>query len=174
MKRMNWSLENQVSPELLQQMRNVDYEAVRKDLTLLMTDSKVRTIAITGIIEYFPEIPFSWKFPFWNIISYGFYPLHWRTPGRLTMVTMVLSWWGWLGTVRDLTGGLCDICKYLWLSWAKLKLVQFNYLNLSRRSDGRGGVDGGRQRWKDSEAFYGVDKLITQYLTEWQWVTISP
>ena len=29
---------------------------------------------------------------------------------------------------------------------AKLKLVQFDYLNLSRRSDGRGGVDGGRQR----------------------------
>ena len=35
-----------MSPELLEQMRNVDYEAVRKDLTLLMTDSKVRTIVI--------------------------------------------------------------------------------------------------------------------------------
>ena len=59
---MNRSLGNQVSPELLQQMRNVDYEAVRKDLTLLMTDSKVRTIVITSILKYFPEIPSSWKF----------------------------------------------------------------------------------------------------------------
>ena len=37
--------------------------------------------------------------------------IHWRTPGRLTMVTMDLSWWGWLGTVLDLTG---DLCKHLW------------------------------------------------------------
>ena len=46
-------------------MRDVDYEAVRKDLTLLMTDSKVTTIVIlTSILEYFFEIPTSWKFDY--------------------------------------------------------------------------------------------------------------
>ena len=66
-----------MSPELLQQMRNVDYEAVRKDLTLLMTDSKVRTIIIFKIQESFTSVKASLSESFHNKISslIGFYLL---------------------------------------------------------------------------------------------------
>ena len=99
----------QVSDDLLRQMGSVDYEAVQRDLTLLMTDSQVvitlhysqavntRMIRILWVVTMVKGLlSQSWHIHIQYVTS--------RNHGQQIMVTTGLLWWGLLGTARALTG----------------------------------------------------------------------